>query len=281
MSDTPYSAPRPPKTITKIKSDQFLDFKSMYTWILLFTVSIVLILINQIVIQRGPVQGFFLAVLFFVVVGWLKYCSTSDKVDALEIRFKFFIGDQRGEHVINAYTKPIDYLEKIVPIVEIHKMGIVEFKNNKYGLLIETNPTRISDEEREDHERRMEKVLNGIPSNIHFKTMACSRLEPRKPIMHYLLDVANTSNMERAADMHITGMYSKIAEDSSPVISWKYYVFLSLGEQRNLEAANIQYGATVPGLLKNMKVARLQPIIYEDPHEIANAYRTMFSEMTI
>jgi len=81
--------------------------------------------------------------------------------------------------------------------------------------------------------------------------------------------------------LHLAGLYSKIAEDNSPVISWKYYAFLSFGELKSIAEARIQYGAIVPGLLKNMKAARLQPRIYADENEISNAYRTMFSELII
>ena len=152
---------------------------------------------------------------------------------------------------------------------------------HKYGLLMETSPMRISEEERELHEKRMEKVVNGIPANTPFKTISCSRLEPRKPILKYLLDVAEKSNGDIATDLHLTGLYNKIVSDNSSVISWKYYAFIGLGEWKTLDEARIQYGAVVPGLIKNMKGAKLRPRIYQDENEISKAYRTMFNEMVI
>ena len=222
-----------------------------------------------------------LSLLLAIIVIWLNYFSTFDKVDKQKLRVKFFIQDLQGEHVINKFSVPVSFLEKLVPIVRIYKDGIVEFKGKKFGVLMETHPMRISEEERAIHEKRMEKVINGIPANTHFKTIACSRLEPRKPVLHYLLEVANKSNGDKATDLHLTGLYNKIAEDSSPVISWKYYAFLSLGEWKTIEEARIQFGAIVPGLVKNMRVARLQPRIYTDGNEISTAYRTMFGEMVI
>ena len=35
MSVTPYDPPRPPKTITKIQEDEYLDFTSPFTWVLM------------------------------------------------------------------------------------------------------------------------------------------------------------------------------------------------------------------------------------------------------
>jgi len=282
MSDlSPYSAPKPPKTITKVDDDRFLDFTCLHTWILLATIGSGLILFNFIARATGVFRVAWVALLLAIIVIWLNYFSTFDKVDKQKLRVKFFIQDLQGEHVINKFSVPVSFLEKLVPIVRIYKDGIVEFKGKKFGVLMETHPMRISEEERAIHEKRMEKVINGIPANTHFKTIACSRLEPRKPVLHYLLEVANKSNGDKATDLHLTDLYNKIAEDSSPVISWKYYAFLSLGEWKTIEEARIQFGAIVPGLVKNMRVARLQPRIYTDGNEISTAYRTMFGEMVI
>jgi hypothetical protein len=281
MTNSPYSQPKPPKTITQVKDDRFLDFTCLHTWILLSAIGGVLYLFNQIARGEGITRIAYGALLISIAYLWVKYFSTFDKVDQQKLKVKFFTAGIQGKHVINKFSVPVSFLEKLVPIVGIHESGIIEFKGGKYGVLIETYPVRISEEEREQHEKRLEKVINGIPSNTHFKTIACSRLEPRKPILQYLLDVANKSNGAKATDLHLAGLYSKIAEDNSPVISWKYYAFLSFGELKSIAGARIQYGAIVPGLLKNMKAARLQPRIYNDENEISTAYRTMFNEMVI
>lgn len=278
---SPYSAPKPPKTITQVKDDKFLDFTCLHTWILLFTIGGSLYLFNLIARSAGVYQGGYVALLLAIIAIWLKFFSTFEKVDKQKLRVQFFIGDLQGKHVINKFAVPVTFLEKLVPIVTIHKGGIIEFKGKKFGVLMETFPLRIAEEERANHEKKIEKVINGIPTNTHFKTIACSRLEPRKPILRYLLEVTNRSKGNKAIDLHLTGLYNKIAADDSKVISWKYYAFLSLGEWKTIEEARIQYGAIMPGLLKNMKVARLQPRVYTDEKEISNAYRTMFNEMVI
>jgi hypothetical protein len=282
MSDiSPYSQPKPPKTITQVKDDRFLDFTCLHTWILLLTIGSALYLFNLIARSEGALRIGYVTLLIVIAYLWITYFATFEKVDRQKLRVKFFFQGIQGKHVINKFAVPVSFLERLVPIVGIHQDGIIEFKGNKYGVLMETYPVRISEEEREGHEKRLEKVINGIPSNTHFKTIACSRLEPRKPILQYLLDVSCNSNGDKATDLHLAGLYSKIAEDNSPVISWKYYAFLSLGEWKTQDEARIQYGAIVPGLLKNMKAARLQPRIYSDEYEISTAYRTMFNEMVI
>ena len=281
MADSPYSAPRPPKTITQVKDDRFLDFTCLHTWILLSAIGSALYLFNLIARNEGLLQLAYAALLLAVIGIWISAFSTFEKVDRQKLRIKFTVQNMQGKHVINTFNITASFLEKLVPLVAVHDNGIIEFRGNKYGLLMETSPMRISEEERELHEKRMEKVVNGIPANTPFKTISCSRLEPRKPILKYLLDVAEKSNGDIATDLHLAGLYNKIASDNSSVISWKYYAFIGLGEWKSLDEARIQYGAVVPGLLKNMKGAKLRPRIYQDENEISKAYRTMFNEMVI
>jgi len=281
MTDSPYSAPRPPKTITQVKDDRFLDFTCLHTWILLSAIGSALYLFNEIARSEGFVQLAYGGAMLAMLIIWFKLFSTFEKVDRQKLRVSFTIQNIQGKHVINTFDIKVAFLKKLVPVIAIHEKGIIEFKGNKYGLLMETFPMRISEEEREIHEKRMEKVVNGIPANTPFKTISCSRLEPRKPILKYLLEAAEKSNGDIATDLHLAGLYNKIAGDGSSVISWKYYAFIGLGEWKTLDEAKIQYGAIVPGLLKNMKGAKLRPKIVQDENEISKAYRTMFNETVI
>jgi hypothetical protein len=282
MSDTPYSPVKPPKTITQIKDYDYLDFTSSFTIILLIFVIVAFGLVLEIGIQPSVIIK---AVLVVFLAGWsytwYKLLSSPEKTEKTLLTLRFRYKDTRGRHIINKFDSYDKTLLSIVPIVGIHNDGIIEFKGKKWGIVMELHPKRISDEEREAHEKRMEKVVNGIPANTHFKTIACSRLEPRKPIMQYILEITSQSSGKKATDQHLAGLYNKVASDGTPVISWKYYAFQSLGEQKTYESAKIQYGAVIPGLLKNMKMAQLQPVIIEDPMEVAMAYRTMLTEMII
>lgn len=281
MADSPYSAPRPPKTITQVKDDRFLDFTCLHTWILLSVIGGALFLFNEIASSEGYMRLVYGAVMLAMLVIWFKLFATFEKVDKQKLRVKFTIQNIQGKHVINTFDIKVAFLEKLVPIVAVHEKGIIEFRGNKYGLLMETFPMRISEEERELHGKRIEKVVNGIPANTPFKTLSCSRLEPRKPILKYLLDVAEKSAGDVSIDLHNASLYNKIAADNSSVISWKYYAFIGLGEWKSLDEAKIQYSAVMPGLIKNMKGAKLRPKIIEAENEISKSYRIMFNEMII
>lgn len=155
-----------------------------------------------------------------------------------------------------------------------------EKRNNEFGILIETFPPRISDEFRDFHEAKLEKVVNGLTVNTLYESIACSVQEPKKPVLQHLLDLQKSSG-GRASDQHLADLYLKISQDEDKIISWRYFAFLSLGEQKNVEAARIQYGAVVPGLLRSMSAASLHPVVLTDERDIINAYQIMLGEVSI
>lgn len=319
MIETPYGQPKPPKTITKIKSDRFLDLTNLHTWIMFLAIGLWMYFFRQIAnsitlaLDYSRIPGYeelltsaymdivmYASLLVLVLFIWLKYFRNDELVEFQKDRLIFFIGDLTGKHVINSFSEQMKTLMKLIPIIAIHENGMLEFdagqhgfitkikillkleqkKYNEFGVLFETFPPRISDEYRDLHELRREKIVNGLPVNTLFESISCSVEEPKKQILEYLLSLQKTSG-GKARDQHLADMYLSVSEDDDPIISWRYFAFLSLGEHKTAEQAGIQFGAVVPGLLLNMKNAELWPIILQDERDVINAYQVMLGEMNL
>jgi len=300
-NDTPYGQPKAPVTITKIKSDRFLDLTNLHTWIMFIAIGLCMYFFKMIALSTLDADRLMYASLLLLVVFlWVKYFRNDELVEFQKDRFIFFIADIRGKHVIDAFSEQLKTLMKIISIAAIHEGGIIEFqsnqsgfihwlkrlfklevrKPNEFGVLFETFPPRISDEYREIHEAKQEKVVNGLPVNTLYESIACSVLEPKKPVLQYLLELQKTSG-GKANDQLLADMYLQISQDEDQVISWRYFKFLSLGQQKNIEAARIQFGAVVPGLLHSMSAASLHPTVLTDEWDIINAYQIMLGEVSI
>lgn len=306
--NTPYGQPKAPKTITRIKSDRFLDLTNLHTWILFAAIGIIMYLFRSIALATDIVDRLMYGSLMLLVAfWWVKYFRSDELVEFQKDRTIFFIAEIRGKHVINAYSVQLKTLMKIIHIKTIHQGGVIEFqtktdgfvsrlkrlpswfkrliqieekRNNEFGILMETFPPRISDELREIHEAKLEKVVNGLPVNTLYESIACSVQEPKKPVLQYLLDLQKSSG-GKASDQHLADLYLKISQDDDPIISWRYFTFLSLGEHKNFEASRIQYGAVIPGLLRSMSAASLYPVVLTDERDIINAYQIMLGEVSI
>jgi hypothetical protein len=227
MSDlSPYSQPKPPITVTKVKNDRFLDFTNLHTWILFGVIGIGLYLFKMIAVSPNIDKLMYLGIAFIVVNIWCKFFSTDEKVQYNKDRVVFFIAGTRGKHVVNSFASSVEDLEKFIPIKKIHSEGVIEYSGNEYGIVIETFPNRISDEIREQDEKKLEKLINSIPANTPFKTLSCSVLETKKTVLNFLLDLSSKAGDFKPKNKHLTDMYLKISGDDSKVISWKYYAFL-------------------------------------------------------
>ena len=159
-NETPYSQARPPKTITRIKSDRFLDLTNLHTWILFAALAACMYLFremsNSIIVvltaSRNMIPeemitdaymdiAMYASILVLVVFFWLKYFRNDDLVEYQKDRTVFFIQGKRGKHVINTMAESMENLLKLVSIVGIHDStdGIKETKIPK-GVIIEFGP---------------------------------------------------------------------------------------------------------------------------------------------
>ena len=138
-NETPYSQARPPKTITRIKSDRFLDLTNLHTWILFAATAACMYLFremsNSIIVVLTATRNMtpeelitdaymnilmYASMLVLVVFFWLKYFRNDDLVEYQKDRTVFFIQGLRGKHVINTMAESMENLLKLVSIVGIH-----------------------------------------------------------------------------------------------------------------------------------------------------------------
>ena len=114
MSDlSPYSQPKPPKTITKVKDDRFLDFTSFSYLDNAFSCRNWVIPFQNDSSKPNVDRLMYLGIAFLVGNVWYKFASTDEKVQYNKDRLKFFIGDTQGKHVINSFDSTAAGLGKV------------------------------------------------------------------------------------------------------------------------------------------------------------------------
>lgn len=159
-NETPYSQARPPKTITRIKQDRFLDITNLHTWILFSALAACMYIFREmsnslIVVLTASRNHFpeelvtnaymnilmYVSLLILVVFVWIKYFRNDDLVEYQKDRLIFFTKGIRGKHVINTMAESMEDLLKLISIVGIHGStdGKKESKIPK-GVIIEFAP---------------------------------------------------------------------------------------------------------------------------------------------
>jgi hypothetical protein len=280
MPETPYSQPRKPNIIKKHKDDAFQNPNS--NWFKM-TAGFGLCsgyLLSQ--INNYPDYKMFL-ITGSIAIGlvWFKVCGLSPmQADKSVIKFFFAIDAMRGRNLMNKLTVKETTLRKVFPLKKIHSGGLIEFTGREFGVLIQLNPKRITDEERTGHTLFVKGIVDGLHDGRIFKIIACSKTNPRKIIVEHLMKVANKTGSKERAE-HLNGLLQKVMADKTPIMAYRYYAFLGLGKHDSLQSAEIAKGATIEGLLLNMKRANMQPQVMDNIRSVRNAYREMTSERVI
>jgi len=258
MAETPYTQPRRPNVIKRHKSDAFQNPNS--NWF-------------KMTAGFGFLSGYILSQLtnypdyeMFLVAGalaiglvWLKLCGFSPmRADKSMVKFWFIVSEIRGKHVMHKLTSKDNDLRSVYPLKKIHQRGLIQFLGNEYGVLLKLNPKRTADEDREDHQKKMTGLVDGLGTGRHFKIIACSKVNPRKAIIDFLMTIANKTGSKERAE-HLNGILLKLMGDNSPVMMYRHYAFLGLGKHDSLESAEIAKGAVLEGLLLNMMRVELMP----------------------
>ena len=66
-NDTPYGQPKAPVTITKIKSDRFLDLTNLHTWIMFVAIGLCMHLFKMIALSTTGIEQLMYALLLGLV----------------------------------------------------------------------------------------------------------------------------------------------------------------------------------------------------------------------
>src|SRR5450756_3028501 len=115
--------------------------------------------------ERG--QAIFLAILFFELAFFYKFLRSPKIMDRSVLMYKFLLRSIKGETVIAKFRLPDGFLERIIPIKAFHQDGIIEFMENKYGLLMRIEPSRISEDDIDMHIQKTRSLVDSLLSLIH------------------------------------------------------------------------------------------------------------------
>lgn len=282
MPETPYSQPAKPRTFKKHKSSDFQNPESNWFKITITFGGISGYCIQQAIQINDHVTQFGLGVCALTSAAiWWKVCGLNPrKADKNWIKLFFIIDEKRGRHLMNKLTVSDSLIEKVFPLKRIHKDGLMEFTGSEFAVLLRLSPRRITEEEREHHTALVKGVVDGLHDNRVFKMHAFSKINPRKAIIEYLREVANKKCSKQTAE-HLNGLLNKVMKDKKPIMAYKNYAFVGLGNHDTLQSAEIARKAVMDGVILNMKRANLQPREMTDEHEIRKAYREMNSERVI
>src|SRR4030066_143465 len=227
-----------PKSSTRIR-EEWNGLPVRYVIIVISFVVLSLILIASTLLSESG-QGIFLAILFFELAFFYKFLRSPKVMDRSVLVYKFFLKSMKGETVIAKFRLPAGFLESIIPIRAFHQDGIIEFMENKYGLLMRIEPSRISEDDIDTHIQKTKSLVDSLHGELLTKAFVCSMQETGyRPLARNVVNIINTQERTPEQRKHLDSLYHHAMENNNTVIQWKLYVFLGLGTDATLDQAII------------------------------------------
>ncbi len=266
-----------PKTMRKFSEEKFgithQRIALIIAWVL---ISLFLMIIAGKADYLGRIIA--LSLLAAIMLIYFVYLRTDEILERTTLTYKYLLRSLRGEAVIAKYVIPVRFLEQIVPIRNFHKNGLIEFVDNRYGILLKIDPERISDDDLEGHIHKVKDAVDSLHGELVMKTFACSRSTTVKPLEKHLINTGNSGNKTQQQKEHLYELYNEIHANNAPVIEWLFYIFIGLGRHQTFDDAEISRQAHYPGLHDRLIKAGMHVLPITDRNEMAVAFRQCLTQ---
>jgi len=263
-----------PKSITRMKEEfEGLSFKHIVIYSITAVITLSLIL-SILFITNMIVRAILMVIIFIIVVIFTLFMRSPSVMDRSWLMCLFLIKSIRGENIVSKFTLPTAFLEKIIPIKEIHDKGLIEFTDNKYGILLNSEPSRISNDELDSHIRKVVTLIDSLHDELLMKIIVYSiNKKGIKILGKNIIDIVNLNNKTKEQKKHLHSIYDKIQNNTDPTIQWGFYIFLYLGTHETLNKAMAAMNAYLPKYEEKLHTTGARVVQLKDKNSIAMIYR--------
>ncbi|MFZ3168647.1 MAG: hypothetical protein WA130_13615 [Candidatus Methanoperedens sp.] len=266
-----------PKSITRIR-EEWNGLPVRYVFIVTFFVILSLLIITSILLLDHG-QWIFLTILFFELAFFFKFLRTPKVMDRSILMYRFLLKSIKGETTIAKFRLPDGFLERIIPIRAFHQDGIIEFMENKYGLLMRIEPSRISEDDIDTHIQKTRSLVDSLHGELLTKAFVCSIKETNsRSLARNVVNIINTQERTPEQRKHLDSLYQHAQENNNTVIQWQFYVFLSIGTYPNLETAIIAKKQYFPGFSEKLQKLGILVMPLKNKDALASAYRKCLTQ---
>jgi hypothetical protein len=276
MNDTA-TGPTVPKTITRIRAEYY-GYPIRYLILVLALAAFCVFLLAGLLLSRSYVaKAVYVIILFGTAIMFLRFFWGAKSMDRTWLMYQYFIRYITGKSTLAKYALSASFLESIIPIKAFHDLGIIEFLGNKYGLLMRIEPSRISDDELDSHIAKGRSLVDALHGNLLMKFYVVSVNSDGAAIEKNVIDIINKEERSQKQKQHLYSIYHHLQDSTKTIIQWRFYIFVALGEYKNLDEAKIARSQYMPGIESKLLKSgvRIMPLLKKNT--LAMAYRQCLS----
>lgn len=216
-----------------------------------------------------------LCVLIVWIMLWVKLFRSEAVITRTILTVKYYLRKDAGMTYLPKFTMQPKVIEKYFPVLHVHEGGVIEYTQNRFGVLMDMDTPRVDKNNLDTHLHGITSTLNSLNPGDVFKTFACSRLVTQKPILSDILDSTNDPDKSQTQRDHLYSMYDQLTDEKeqNDVVHWHSSASLSFNNSvKSIEDARIVSQNTIPGLTKIIKKSGVRLYPLEDPTDITMTY---------
>ena len=267
-----------PKSLRRMQ-EEYQGLPIRYVMVLIVMAITCLILITALFSAKSKIPV--LIILFLVIAFFTKFMRSPSMLTRSWLAYKFLIKSIGGRNIVAKYTVSAAFMKSIVPIVEFHEAGVIEFTGKKYGLLLKIDPDRVSDDELEKHINQVRSLTDSLHGELMIKSYVVSLPTTVRPVERGLIKLLNEPGRTKPERDHLYSIYNQTLENTAPVIQWKFYIFLGLGSYATLQEAYIAKQQYFPGIINKLTKAGMHIILIKSRQELGATYRQLISQVQL
>jgi len=282
MSGDNFTAATVPRKLSKLKEKAFATVSYLwcavaFVWVLVsFIIVIPVLLFSLGLIGNCIIVGI---LLFWWSVGFIWFRDTH-KMDATLLFLNFTSRAIREKNIIAKYKLPVELLKEIIPIEAVHDHGLIQFTENRYGVLLRIDAPRVSDNNLAAHNTKMENLVNSLYGDQMVKTYTACKNHKDNGLRDSLITRMNEDISQRSKE-HLNSIYQHIEKTNTTTNIWITWMLVMMGLFDSVDAAELRRQVYVPGLIRgHLQKADIRCTVVEG-NDVVREYRQMIDSQEI
>jgi hypothetical protein len=269
-----------PKVIRKVQEKKY-GKTWRWVWISLGSAGFIVIMLVLSMFTPWFVDAILYALIISYIIFFWMYLKNDEVLDRSQIKWSYFIRKINGQTILPKYIMTVPFLRQIVPILAVHKNGLIEFTEKRWGMILEIDPGRISDDELDTHIIKVKEVMDSLHGDMVMKTFACSRSNVSGAFRDSLVQKLNDGTRTKAQKEHLYSIYNDTSEKQKPIIEWQFYIFLGMGLHDDAQSAERARQSLLPGFENRLRYADMHVVPILKENDIAMAYRRCMTQVVL
>lgn len=190
------------------------------------------------------------------------------------LQLKYQIRVHRGEHIIPKHVVPLQFLKGLIPLEQAHPNGLIQFTNNRYGIIYMVFVPRRTGKELEMF---IDMITKNIIDRIHdgqvLKLFEMQRYTHDTSIKNQVAAAMNDETKTPEQRAHLNSIYQELVLNTDIPTKRFIYAFVALGRYDNIDDAMAERDNLTPSLEDGFKLAGVGFNMLVVSDSIALAYR--------